>query len=151
MDDALLERYLPMIEAYFRARVFGPEDVEDLVQEAAYQAVRSWKRFEYRSSVGTWVYAICRNVFSAYRRGVERHRTRQVGLGRDPVDPVDEAEGRDVRIAIDSLGVRDQRLYDLYYCWGYSVREIARRLGKPEGTIKYELYVLRRHAEEVLT
>ncbi len=151
MDDALLERYFPMIEAYFCARVSGPEDVEDLVQEAAYQAVRSWKRFEHRSAVGTWVYAICRNVLCAHRRGVERYGERIVGLAWDPVDPTDEIERRDVGIAIDSLGVRDRQLYDLYYRWGYSVREIAQRLGKPEGTVKYELYVLRRHAKDVLT
>jgi len=53
--------------------------------------------------------------------------------------PPAEAEGRDLRIAVDSPGIRDRQLYDLYYRWGCSVRETAQRLGKPEGTITYEL------------
>jgi RNA polymerase sigma factor (sigma-70 family) len=150
MDGRLLEKYLPMIEAYFLARAPAPEDAEDLAQEAAYQVVRSYGRFQHRSALGTWVYAVCRNVYSSHLRAAMRSRGRTGGRELDPADPADEVLRRDIAISLGSLGARDRLLYDLYYCRGYSVREIAVRLAKPEGTIKYELHMLRRRAEEVL-
>ena len=44
-----------------------------------------------------------------------------------------------------------QKLYDLYYCRGHSIREISEGLARPEGTIKYELYLLRKRAKALLT
>ncbi len=147
IEAQTLRKCLPLIEGYFHARVTQNEDAEDLSQETAYQVIRSWNRFEHRAAVSTWIYSICRNVFAAYLR----QKNRDLGGSSDLQPSVASQEERQlIDFAVESMDSRHRRLYDLYYCRGYTVKEIAQNLGTPEGTVKYELYVLRRKAKSLL-
>lgn len=147
-EERIITRYLPFIERYFQPRVLNTEDMEDLCQEAAYQAVRSWKTFQNRSSISTWLYAICRNVLSAYIR--KSGRLRLPDENREC-----ESGGFEERVvlglALENLEAKYRMLFELYYRLDYSVREIADLQRRPEGTVKYDLYVLRRKAQALMT
>ena len=65
-----------------------------------------------------------------------------------PLDESDSAEPDPIdhlamELALESMSPLHRKLYDLYYRMGYSVREISSLTGRPEGTVKYELYLLR--------
>ncbi len=149
-EAELLRRFLPFIEGFFRTRVNVPEDAEDLAQEAAVAVMRSWPRFRHRSAATTWVYAICRNILCAHLR-------RRVRLPRcDPAYDTGAADrdGTDllaIELALDGLCPLHRTLYELYYRRGCPVREIAAHVGKPEGTVKYELYRLRAALQRFLS
>jgi RNA polymerase sigma-70 factor (ECF subfamily) len=146
----ILIKHFPLIEEYFRARVTQIEDIEDLSQETAYQVIRSWNRFQHRASVSTWIYSICRNVFTAYLRRKNRASKGMQGVYLHGTGQLTEEERKIIELVIESMEPGYQTLYNLYYCRGCSVKEISQSIAKPEGTVKYELYLLRRKARRLL-
>ena len=147
IEEDTLRKYLPLTEGYSRARLTRIEDAEDLSQETAYQVIRSWNRFQHRAAESTRIYAICRNILTAYLR----QRNRDVKGNTDPHPSVASQEERQtIEFAFESMDSKYRRLYELYYRRDYTVREIAQYLAEPEGTVKYELYMLRRRARKLL-
>lgn len=148
-EAEILRKTMPLIESFFRVRLTRLEDAEDLVQETAYQVMRGWGRFEHRAAVSTWVYAICRNVFSAFLRHRERESEGHTGFPPTS-DPVDVDGKYAVELIVDTLDPLFQELYDLYYRRVFSIREISELKSKPEGTVKYDLFVLRKKIRDRL-
>jgi RNA polymerase sigma-70 factor (ECF subfamily) len=147
--DQILVEYEGRIRVFFRRRCPNPDDVDDLVQEALCAILGSYGRFMHRSSLSTWIYAICRNVFSnhEYRRRREDRMSRALRHNHDETPMRDTSE---IRLVLAGLSPSQTMMYALYYVDGRSVRWIAARLGKPEGTVKYLLYRLRRHISAML-
>ena len=68
-------------------------------------------------------------------------------LGR-VVSPQPQPEGADE--ALRSLGDTQRQTAELRFLHGYTIREIARKLGAPEGTIKSRLFHARREIEQAI-
>ena len=149
-EEEILRKHFPLIEGYFQARVTQREDIEDLCQETAYQVIRSWGRFQHRASVSTWIYAISRNVFTSYLRKKNRDNKESSEFLTDRTFSPDENERWTIEIVLKSMKPAYRLLFDLFYRQGCSIREIARHTAKPEGTVKYELYMLRKKAKELV-
>lgn len=146
---SLIQPLQPRIRAFFARRCRNPSDVDDLVQEAVAAIIRCYPAFAHRSAVSTWVYAICRNVFSNYLYYRGRDARLLQRLGRDP--PTAEPRSTlEVRDAMARLPRSEQKLYLLRYVEGRGIGEIAVALGRPEGTVKYLLHELRRHVRQLL-
>ena len=150
-----LEQNEARVRAYFRRRCRNPQDVEDLVQECLLAVLSSHHRFAARSSVQTWIYAICRNVYrhhvyyavrdAAIARKLEEHALAGRRHAEGPDDP------RSGMIALlEALTPRERALYRLYYVEARPVLQIARILGRPAGTVKYLLYRLRGHVRALV-
>jgi DNA-directed RNA polymerase specialized sigma24 family protein len=88
-------------------------------------------------------------VFSnyVYYRDRDCRLARRLSLDPSPVDPHLPLALRD---AIGRLPRDARRLYVLFYVEGLSVREIASRLERPEGTVKYLLHGLRLQIRQLL-
>jgi RNA polymerase sigma-70 factor, ECF subfamily len=122
-----------------------PAGAEDCTQEAFFNAWRALRRFETRSSFGTWLHRIAVNVVLSRRR----RQSEQIEL---PPLPSEEAEVGaewtldtpvevgEIEEAIAALpeGARDV----LVICgiYGYSHGEAAQMLGVAEGTCKAQLH-----------
>lgn len=147
--DRLVGEYQSRVRSFFRRRYATPDEVDDLVQETLCAVLTSYGRFMHRSSVSTWVFAICRNTYSnhVYRRKREE-RTKDALMDCPPEARTEDELG--LRIAIDGLPSVQRTLYHLFYVEGCSVRQTALRLGRPEGTVKYLLHELRRHLRAML-
>jgi RNA polymerase sigma factor (sigma-70 family) len=147
--DWLLAEYEGRVRAFFRRRCHDPDQVDDLVQEVLCAMLGSYGRFMHRSSVSTWVFAICRNTFSnhEYRRRREERVRRALIETEAGESPQDTCQ---VRLALDGLSAGERLLYKLFYVEGWSVRRIALHLARPEGTVKYLLYRLRQHFRTIL-
>jgi RNA polymerase sigma-70 factor (ECF subfamily) len=122
---------------------------EDCAQEAFLNAWRALKRFETRSSFGTWLHRIAVNVVLSRRR---KSATR-LELPPSPSDPEEEpvqppgewtldtpVEEREIEAAVAALpdGARDALV--LCGIYGYSHPEAAQMLGVAEGTCKAQLH-----------
>ena len=146
--DALAEVYRRHGGAVFglSKRVLGDDSLaEDVTQELF---VRLWNepgRFD--SQRGTLRSFLQRQ---AHSRSVERVRSEEARRRREDrsialdVEPLDDFESRvvasidseRVRRALDAIESEDRRAIVLAYYGGLSYREVALRLGLPEGTVK---------------
>ena len=159
--------YAGLVRVFFERRCANREDAEDLVQEALCAIIAAAPRFRGDSQVSTWVYAICRNTWSGWLSRTAAERAKAEALGRElaaarqrgegcatldgPGPAVDPDIGVDLAAALGSLRASERRLYGLYYAEGRTVREIARILDRPEGTVKYLLSGLRARLRELLS
>ena len=57
------QQYRDMVYGYLIRLCRDRDLAEELTQETFYQAMKNWKRYEGKSSVGTWLCAIARNQF----------------------------------------------------------------------------------------
>ena len=126
-----------------------PAGAEDCAQEAFLNAWRALKRFETRSSFGTWLHRIAVNAVLSRRRKAAT----QAELPPLPADPDGEpaeapgewtldtpVEEREIETAVAGLpeGARDALV--LCGIYGYSHPEAAAMLGVAEGTCKAQLH-----------
>ena len=130
---ALVVEYTDRMYRIARTILRNDEDCRDAMQEAA---LRAWeKRYSLREEkyFGTWLIRIlineCRKL---YRRNPL------------PADPLPESlkapeESSSVIEALMNLPEKHRIALELHCIEGYSVREIARMLRLPEGTVKWRL------------
>ncbi|MEN8183258.1 MAG: RNA polymerase sigma factor [Myxococcota bacterium] len=118
---------------------------EDVTQEAFVRAYRALGRFRAESSLGTWFYRILVREAARHRRwrGV---RERWQALSRSEVQPPrmpargDPALRRRIADALSRLSQRQREAFVLVHLEGFTVRETAEFLDKPEGTVKSHLH-----------
>jgi RNA polymerase sigma-70 factor (ECF subfamily) len=172
-------------EADFEAllgRVLGPalgtalrlarnrEDAEDLVQEAALRAFRSFATFQQGSNFNAWFFRILMNCFYARHRkqrpessldGLEDshelylyEHALAAGVHRRDADPAVtavEAIGVErVAAALDQLPEEHRVVCTLYFMQDFAYQEIADLLGVPLGTVRSRLHRGRRMLQKRL-
>lgn len=157
MDDQPLSQLDPRLVSRlaFLARKAGiPEqECSDLVQEALSAAVKQLRGDSFRgdSSLGTWLQAILRAKIADYWRV----RKRQAIVLREPSTRLDCDDRTEhcpwiagfpdriprpeivlsVRKALDRLEATHRLVLLLNQYGGYTCEEIARKLGRPAGTV----------------
>lgn len=118
---------------------------EDAAQEVFLRIWRALPRFEGRSSISTWVYAIARNLCLTRlaRRASEE-------LGRERLEPASrpafgQAPGAyDLEQALAQLPAHYRQALVLFYFEGKSYEAAAELLGLPVGTLKTHLHRARK-------
>jgi RNA polymerase sigma-70 factor, ECF subfamily len=146
---ALYDRWHAVVHGVVSRMLRQPDDVEDVVEEAFWQAWRQAARFDAtRGAVQTWLLTIARS------RALDRVRS----LRRRREDPLENDEGQVVvqqaaegdpgldaeaserrRIVVDALAglpPEQREALELGYFGGLSQTEIAERTGQPLGTVK---------------
>jgi len=126
-------------------------DLHDVCQEVFITVHRKLDAFEGRSEVRTWLYAICRNAASDYRR---RAHVRREVPAEEPergapelasLEPVSRLEARSrLQLALDALDERARELFVLYEIEGLTMPEIAEVLECPVQTLYSRLHAARK-------
>lgn len=146
----LYDRWSPMLHSVARRIVTDPDDAEEVLEEAFWQAWRQAGRYEEgRGGVSTWLTMIVRS--RALDRVRARGRLREdrweerpernlgdVDREGDAPDAAAEQEERRRLIvaAVAQLPPEQRETVELAYFGGLSQTEIAERLGQPLGTVK---------------
>jgi RNA polymerase sigma-70 factor (ECF subfamily) len=127
-------------------RSVGPEDAEDVAQEALVQIYQSIGSFQGRSSLSTWVYRVTMNVCLEHRR---KHSPEVV-----PIEDVSELPSgecgpekgairtevrREVESAIAALSEVHRDVVIMHELEQLTYQECAEVLGCPVGTVKSRL------------
>lgn len=125
-------------------RVTANRDLaEEAVQEAFLDVWRQCERYDIkRGGLRQWVLGVVHHkAVDAVRR--ERSATELARRGPDPVPPVDPEEAgwesdrrRRVQKAVGKLPAAQREAIELAYFGGLTYRQVAERLGIPEGTAK---------------
>ncbi|WP_420750947.1 RNA polymerase sigma factor SigM [Rhodococcus sp. O3] len=138
----LLRRHYDHLWKVARRTSYSPEDAADALQEALLSAHRTASSFRADAAVRSWLHTI---VVNACLDRIRRNRARptvplyledgdEPRTERNHIAEVETA--LDVEAALEALP-DDQRVAVVTVdIEGYSIREAARRLGVPEGTVK---------------
>src|SRR5215470_8461438 len=149
--DGLLPHILPRFRRMATRWLRHPEDAEDAVQDAIFSAFRHLADFDGRSQMSTWLTAILRNAVRMQLR--RRPRVRLQALTESPENdhinlletlsdprptPEQSLEQSQLPELVHSLRstlpASQQVALELRLQDEFSIKEIAARLGIPEGT-----------------
>ena len=126
---------------HLAARLVGPADREDVVQESL---VRAWRRRSTydatRGSAPGWLLAI---VTDQARRRRTRERPPVVVLEESDGAVVDSSRDIDLERAISQLSHRRRLAVNLHYFVGLDIATCAEVMGCAEGTVKATLHQAR--------
>jgi RNA polymerase sigma-70 factor, ECF subfamily len=129
------------------------EDAEDVAQEAFAKAYRSFRQLRDRDRFRAWLVRMTWRMALDRQRANRRRAVREDGLRSiDVVLPQVEAEERSQLLwrAIDALPEKLRVVIVLAAIEGHDVRDVARLLELPEGTIKSRLFLARQQLKEKL-
>ena len=146
---ALFAHFAPRVKAYLLRTGSDDALADELAQETLLSVWRKAASFDpARASAATWIFTIARNL------RVDRFRKewRDVAVGDDLPDAVDEAAGPDESLSGDERGERvrqalrklppDQvKVIELSFFEEAPHAEIARALGIPLGTVKSRIRI----------
>ena len=145
----LYQELLPTVYRAAYAYMRNPSDSEDAAQEAFLRLARTRLSFPDLRQAKAWLIVTVGNICKDLLR--RRHRE-DLNLDDYPELPAPQTEGRELLTALLSLPESYKTAVFLYYYEGYSVQEIARAMGQPEGTVKSWLHrarkLLRQNLEE---
>jgi RNA polymerase sigma-70 factor (ECF subfamily) len=140
--EELFRRVYPRLAGWVRHLADDDDAAHDIASEAFARLLSRWTRVENPQS---YLYMIAANLVRDRWRKAERERRafRSVTAGATAHPVTYPAQDVDVRCLIASLPPRLGDPFLLHYYGGFRVWEIAALLGKPEGTIKADLFAAR--------
>jgi RNA polymerase sigma-70 factor, ECF subfamily len=146
----LYEDHGPALSRWVRGRFTDPRVAEEVVQESVLTAWRKFDQYDpTRGSERAWMFGITRNVASSRFQRDRRHlrvvpTDTVIDLDVDDAELAGVAERSVIADALRSLSDDHIAVVAAAYWDGLSTKEIATRLGIPDGTVKSRLhYALR--------
>ena len=146
----LYEDHGPALTRWVRSRFADPRVAEEVVSESVLSAWRKYDQYDAeRGSERAWMFGITRNVASSRHQSDRRHlrvvpTATVIELDVDDVELAGVTERSVIADALRSLSGDHVAVVAAAYWDGLSTKEIATRLGIPDGTVKSRLhYALR--------
>jgi RNA polymerase sigma-70 factor, ECF subfamily len=130
-------------------------DAEDIAQETFLKAWREMKRFDGRSSFGTWLHRICANCALDHLRARNRRNERWAVAAPGAPDPLEQiaapvpsperlaASAQVAEIlgpAMGRLSEMERVAFVMRHYEGVGIEEIARALGVQAGAAKHTVF-----------
>ncbi|HET9075624.1 MAG TPA: sigma-70 family RNA polymerase sigma factor [Acidimicrobiales bacterium] len=152
-----LDEVAPVVYGFIFARVGGDQPTaEDLLQDTLLEAVRSADNFRGDSALSTWMCTIARRRLARHYEAERRAETARRGmylLGGVAGQPEDDLDRRDQVIrALGQLSPSHRQALVLKYLDGYSVEQVADRLGRSpvqtQSLLQRAREALRRYLED---
>src|SRR6266540_3391907 len=140
--EDLFNASYPRLAGWVRRLVDDDETAHEIASEAFTRLLSRWSRLDNPQS---YLYMIATNLVRDHWRKMERERRamRTVAISVAQQEACHPAQDVDVRQLIQSLPLRQRNAFLLHYYAGFSVREVAEMLGRPEGTVKADLFQAR--------
>ncbi len=145
ISPKVLEEYVERVYGYAVRRTYTRDEADDLSQEILLTVLRKLPNIRDEQSFEPFLWGIAENVTKTFRRHQGRQRAmfvydmpEELSLD-DKYSVEDEEEAENLRRKIAMLSAIYRDIIVLYYYDGLSTKEIARRLGIPEGTVTWRL------------
>ncbi len=143
----MFERHRPTAATLISRLLDRREDVDDVLQEAAVQALVCLDRLRETARFGPWLCGTALNLARRQLRARARHARRPLGPAppQSTEDLLVEAEtAGKVRAAIATLPPGQREAVQLFYLDSLSEAEVAAELGIARSAVKSRLYKARR-------
>lgn len=156
-EDAVataVRHHLPRLIRYVARLGADPGLAEDIAQEALVRAVLSVRRGRAPQDLGSWLYAVCTNLWRDAARSAERRHT-VIGLPVDALPPTREVaatleDAVELQQAVRQLPLALRAVVVLRFHEGLSIKEIALVTGAPVGTVKWRMFTALRRLRSQL-
>ena len=140
----LYDRHVDAIYRYVYYRVRNDAEAEDLTSDVFMRALKAIPRYEPRQAFLAWLYRIARNAIIDRARRGNRQVPFEDALEHPTPDQIVEpdtqllatSDSETLRNALKKLTPLQQEVIVLRYLHGYSTDEIAKIVGKREGTVR---------------
>jgi RNA polymerase sigma factor (sigma-70 family) len=147
--EALVRRHGPMVLGVCRRLLGSVHDAEDAFQATFLVLARKAASLRSRELVGNWLYGAAYRTAMQARATIARRQAREKQVQEMPDPQVEpEPEWRELLPLLDRElnGLPDKYRVPVVLCdlEGKSRKEVARRLGLPEGTLSWRLAHARR-------
>jgi RNA polymerase sigma-70 factor, ECF subfamily len=138
----------PKLAGWVRRLVDDDDTAHEIASEAFTRLLARWSSLDNPQS---YLYMIATNLVRDHWRKSGRERRAIRSLSAAPGDNTyHPAQDVDVRALIEALPTRLRSAFLLHYYAGFGVREVAAMLGRPEGTVKADLYHARARLKAAL-
>ena len=163
--NPLVLKYRQKIYNLLYERVRDREIAKDLTQDVFLKAFQGLPHFKQDSKFYSWLYRIASNCGVDFIRKQKRQKVLMFGELPPDADNIlqmvqvypspskmieNEELGQIIRKAVHQLSPGQQRVFKLRYRMELSIKEIAVRLKKPEGTVKSQLYQAHQKLQRLL-
>ena len=150
-DMNLSDRELDELRSRIRFKVcydmgFYCPDVDDVVQETLARFLVAGRDGKIRNpeAIGAFVYGICRNVVSEFRRKNLRNVPMPESVPEPPAGGLPASEAFELRQAVshglDQLSARDRKVLRAFYLEEKSRAEILRQMGLTDENLRVVLF-----------
>jgi RNA polymerase sigma-70 factor (ECF subfamily) len=147
--SVLVDRYRDRAYGLALRMVRSPSDAEEVAQDAFVRAWRSLADFRGDSSFGTWLYrivwrrAVDRAAVLRNRKGKETALEEMPEIGRTAAaresSPADTSDASEWDRITEGLSDAQRAVVTLFYYEDMALKDVARVLDMPEGTVKTHL------------
>jgi RNA polymerase sigma-70 factor, ECF subfamily len=155
--QVLFARHRTYVYRWLLRFVSNETVAEDLLGEVFLDLWRQAGRFEYRSSVSTWLMSIARNkALSACRRRTDAELDEKIEAtvadsADDPEVALQEKDRNELlRRALKRLSHEHRQVVDLVYYHEKSVDDVAHILDVPSATVKTRMFYARKKLAELV-
>jgi RNA polymerase sigma-70 factor, ECF subfamily len=147
--EDLFNACYPRLAGWVRRLVDDDDTAHEVASEAFARLLARWTGLDNPQS---YLYMIATNlVRDHWRKSGRERRAMRTLTAAAPADPAcHPAQDVDVRALIEGLPARLRSAFLLHYYAGFAIREVAVMLGRPEGTIKADLYHARARLKAAL-
>ena len=137
--EELFNTCYPRLAGWVRRLVDDDELAHEIASEAFTRLLARWSGLDNPQS---YLYMIATNLVRDHWRktGRERNAVRVMSAAGQGEAIYHPAEDVDVRALIQDLPERLRSPFLLHYYGGFGLKEVAAMLGRPEGTIKADLF-----------
>jgi RNA polymerase sigma-70 factor, ECF subfamily len=154
--DALYRRHGVNLYRFVLRLAHNEATAEDILSDVFFIVWQQAGRFEGRSSVSTWLFAITR-----FKALTARRERQHLELGPDEYEIEDPGEGPEnhlqkadkskiIECCLKRLSTAHREVIDLVYYHEKSIKEVGEILGIPENTVKTRMFHARKHLSELL-
>ncbi len=146
--EELFNACYPRLAGWVRRLVDDDDTAHEIASEAFTRLLARWSGLD---SPQSYLYMIATNLVRDHWRKMGRERRAIAAMTAAPADSAYyPAQDVDVRALIEALPSRLRSAFLLHYYAGLGVREVAVMLGRPEGTVKADLYHARARLKAAL-
>lgn len=149
----LLEPELPRLQAFSQKLVADPEQGDDLMQDALYDAWKGFSRLREAAAFKSWLYRIVINRCRTNLRQFKKRVGQTVPLIDDVADDKQarlRAARQRLNIAMECLSAKDRALVTLHELEGWSYPDLADMFGCREAVLRTRLTRCRKKMRKAL-
>ncbi|MCL1815768.1 MAG: sigma-70 family RNA polymerase sigma factor [Treponema sp.] len=149
----LIKRYQQKVHAMGLSFFHNQEDAADFTQDVFIRSYRSLASFRGHSRFSTWLFRIAYNLaLNNINRRREYHSLAEEPLIEEGPEQqaLKAAAAQAVRSAVEELPEKYRICVDLYFFYGFSLREIEKITGFPENTVKSHVFRAKKLLKEKL-